>query len=325
MKKVIVSALTVFLLMLVACGSDEGPTDSNGSTVIRVVANTSVAEPTLSSPDETVWSSVGGTTIPLKRSGAVAKQEWRGATVPASVEVKAIVKNGTLYLRMQWVDDSLHLWRDVWTMTDTNNYNFSQMDIFNEDQLYVMFTLPDSDWYDTWNWRSLTTSPAHLAEGYTYAAGTLTRDAGAKMAALNNKNAFDDSRPKWIHKDGASFEAPLLYFSDVVTADLANFGSGWRIGQRVPGWVIDTNIVTLLEANPESRWDIKASFAYDSTNSLMKLVLARQLNSGFQDDLDMSGLDSVQFRVGILDDRDELNQFNSSQQGFSDEYWLILK
>ncbi|MDH4158582.1 MAG: hypothetical protein OEW00_15040 [candidate division Zixibacteria bacterium] len=316
------------LVLWAACGSDNGTgTDGDDNQVVRVVANTAVAEPTLSSPDEAMWSSVAGTNVPINRSGTVNPAAPKGALVPGSVNVKAIVKSATLYMRFQWVDD-LDIWKDVWTLNNVDNFNFTRNeDVFNEDQLFVMFAAPDAEppWFDTWNWRSLTTNYGNRAEGFIYQEGVLTRDPGAQNFALPNKKYLDTSRPRWIHVTKSAFTGAVMYQNEVLDTDTASFGADWVLNQRVPGWIIDSTIIALINENEESRWDIKSVFSWDEGSGTMKLVLARALNTPYgEEDLDMSGLDSVGFRIGILDDQDEISELNSSQQGFSNAYWLVL-
>jgi len=74
MKKIITVLFICALVLWIACSDDDdNGVNSNGDTTPRLVANTSVTEPTLSSPDETMWASVTGATINLNRSGAVGK------------------------------------------------------------------------------------------------------------------------------------------------------------------------------------------------------------------------------------------------------------
>ena len=317
------------LVLWLACGGDNGTgNDGDDNQVVRVVANTAVTEPTLSGPDEAMWASVTGTNVPISLSCTVNPAPPKAAVVPGSVNVKAIVKNATLYMRFQWVDSDLDIWKDVWTLNNVDNFNFTRNDdVFHEDQLFVMFAAPDAEpaWFDTWNWRSLTTNYGGRAEGYTYQEGVLTRDPGVQNFAKSNTRVVDPSRPKWIHETKSAFTGAVMYQNEVVEAAVAGFGTGWVLNQKVPGWIIDSTIIILINENEESCWDIRSVFSYDDGSGTMKLVLARALDTPYgEEDLDMSGLDSVGFRVGILDDQDEISDLNSSQQGFSNTYWLIL-
>jgi hypothetical protein len=326
MKKVLALGLVLSLVLWAACGSDSTSSGGNGEKpVTRLVANTSTAAPTLSHPDEVTWSNVKGVTVTLARSGAVGKGVFKAAIAPATVDMKAIVKGDSiLYLRFEWVDDSLHLWRDVWTLNNVGSFNFSRTFEFNEDGFYAMFTVDSSLGWDVWNWRSLTTNSGNLAEGFNFSGGQLDRDSGVQLLAVPNYDYVtqDESRPMWIHKTKAAFTDPILYKSDVDSAKYP--GEGWTLGQKVPGYVIDLDVLTLLAETPESRWDIKTTFAYDHANHKMKLAMGRKLNTGFGDDLNMAPLDSVWLRVGVLDHQDSLTTNNSSQQGFSTPIWLIL-
>jgi len=320
----LIVALLIAMTWIGCGGGSTGPND-DPPTVTRVVANTSVTEPTLSSPDESMWSSVTATTVNLNRSGSIAKPSPKAALVPASVEVKAIVKNSKLFMRFQWTDDSLHIWRDCWSFISQPNYNFTFNDVFSEDQFFAMFTKPGQDWYDTWNWRVLTTDPASLAEGFTFASDTLAKDGGAQVPAVDNQTFPLSSRPRWIHETKDAYQQPILYMSETIEPEgPGDFGPGWLPQMKVAGYVIDLSVVSYLESNPQSRWDITTVSSYDAEVDVYKLVMSRALNSGFVDDMNMASEDSVQVRIGVLDDQDELATLNSSQQGFSNSFWLIL-
>jgi len=159
--------------------------------------------------------------------------------------------------------------------------SFTRTYVFDEDELFVMFTMPDSDWADTWNWRALTTNPGNMAECFTYSEGTLEADVGVNNFAMENTDHIDNSRPRWIHNDKALFQDPILYRQQAFEPETGgDFGTGWEVGDMVAGWIIDSTIIDLLNSSQESRWDVNSVFAYDGGTNKMKLVLTH-VGSGF--------------------------------------------
>ena len=70
--------------------------------------------------------------------------------------------------------------------------------------------------------------------------------------------------------------------------------------------------------------DIRAVSIYDDVAAQYRLVLARKLYTEFEDDIDLSGMDSVKVKVGIYDHQEEFGT-GSGNRGFSNDFWIILK
>jgi hypothetical protein len=98
--------------------------------------------------------------------------------------------------------------------------------------------------------------------------------------------------------------------------------TGWELGQIVPGWLINSSFASLPDSARGSRWDIKAVSAYDQDMNKYHVVLACELNTGFDDDLDLSALDSVKVNIGFFDSQEDFTP--GSNRGFSDFFWIIL-
>jgi hypothetical protein len=97
--------------------------------------------------------------------------------------------------------------------------------------------------------------------------------------------------------------------------------TGWVVDQKIQGWYIDGSASDKTEAQRGSRWDIGAYSAY--TNNTYSLVMVRKLNTGYNDDFDLSTLDSVKVQLGILNNQESFTT-GSSNRGFSEEFWLIF-
>ncbi|MFQ6009176.1 MAG: hypothetical protein ACE5K8_09535, partial [Candidatus Zixiibacteriota bacterium] len=146
--KRIVPIFVVFLFGLwLGCGGDEeGPTD-NGGKPLRLVANTTVNEPTLDSVNDPVWSTVDSIVVPVSQANRPKLRPPQTAAVPPNVTVKAIKKSSKLYLRLQWSDATFDAYPDHFEVNEIDpistpqTVRFDQHDhaLTEEDQIFVMF------------------------------------------------------------------------------------------------------------------------------------------------------------------------------------------
>ena len=321
MKKLIPIAVILSLAVWSGCSDDPAPTEPPPPPPpVRVVANTAVGAPTLSSVDEAIWANVTEFTLDISTQNSPKLPAPASSAVSDSVRVKAIVSGGELYLRVEYDDNDLNLLKFPYVLQEGGFLNFVSDPTSFEDQLYIMFSgLPNSA-YDVWNWRSLETAPAGLAEGKTLFNDTvLVTDGGAQVVALPNPvfNAW----PKWAHKDSSAFTGEILYVEDTSGFDRYAGDPGWALGDIIPGYYIDTNVRSNVQITPQSRWDIFTVSDFDATNNKITVVLKRKLNTTYSEDLVMA--DSVQFRIGLFDNQSDFN-LSGSRRGFTDLFWLIL-
>ena len=325
MEKLIPIAVILSLAVWSGCSSDDEPdtpTGSNGPTVVRVVANTTVSAPTLSSVDEAVWSTVTDYAIDVSSNFSPKLPSPASSAASDSVHVKAIVSGGELFLRIEYDDDDLNLLKNHNSITgNPTNVNFVTNAEAHEDQLFVLFSGLPNNASDVWNWRSLETAPAGLAEGKTLINDTLVRDAGIQVVA--DTNFPIGSRPIWVHKNGAAFTGEILYFEDR-DSTTKHLTDSWVANQIVPGYYVDTLVGNRVHPDStlaESRWDIYTVSEFDAANNRITVVLKRKLNTGWPEDKVLA--DSVQFRIGLFDDQDDF-YLSGSRRGFTELFWLIL-
>jgi hypothetical protein len=346
--------MLLFGLWLGCGGNEEGPTD-NGGKPQRLVASTTVNEPTLDSVNDPVWSTVASVVVPVSQAGRPKLRPLEAAAVPPNITVKAIKKSGKLYLRLQWSDSTFDAYPDHYEVTEINTGGtlphvlFDQKDrlVSQEDQVFVMFAgLPEGD-YDVWNWRVLTTGGPGLGEGYNYlttesllvedAAGTTTNPG----IIINPETSPNSEQPTYARYDTSDFHGYVLYTDDAIhylndtlgiiidsviqppdTIPIFFWNTiGWDTGQIVPGWLIDSTFDT-LPAALGSRWDIRTVSEYDSIANSYQLVMCRKLDTDFGDDLVLQ--DSVKVKIGIYDSQDEFGGPGTADRGFSDVFWIIL-
>jgi len=324
MKRLIFLAVVFSFVVWAGCSSSDNPTDpGNGGPTgpPRVVANSSAGTPTMSSPNESIWSGVTKYAIDISTLNAPKLPPPTSQTLTDSVYVQAIVNDSDLFLRIEYTDDSLNLLKDYLYCHDTANKNFTLWDLGNEDQVFVMFFgLPDSA-YDVWNWRSLGTAPARLAEDFVYDNGSIIVDSGGQEVTQPNPLSF--AQPQWVHNTGPAFNGEILYIEDIssITPFLT---SSWAQDQIVPGYVVDTAVggrVQIGQPYASSRWDVFTVHSYNSSTNRLSVVLKRRLVVDYSQDLDL--VDSVKVKIGVLDEKDHLTDL-VGRQGFTKEFWLIL-
>ena len=210
MKKLIPILVILSFAVWSGCSDDPTPTEPPPPPPpVRVVANTAVGAPTLSSVDETIWANVTEFTLDISTQNSPKLPAPASSAVSDSVRVKAIVSGGELYLRVEFDDNDLNLLKNHYVLSPTGFLNFERDPTSHEDQLFVMFSgLPNGD-LDVWHWRSLETAPAGLAEGKTLINDTiLVTDSGAQKVAWDNIKVT--TRPKWAHKDSSAFTGEIL-------------------------------------------------------------------------------------------------------------------
>jgi len=322
MKKLIPIAVIFSLAVWSGCSSDDPATTEPppAPPPVRVVANTMVSAPTLSSVDEAVWSSVTEYAIDVSSNFSPKLPAPASSAASDSVHVKAIVSGGELYLRVEFVDNDLNVLKDYYKTSD-NNLNFERVTSSQEDQVYVIYSgLPNGD-FDVWNWRSLTTGTAGVAEGLTLINNTLVVDSGPQQVAFINEDSVIVGRPKWVHTTGASYTGEILYIEDLDT--MANHLNEFlATGLVVQGWYVDSGVGDQVQNTfPQSRWDIFTVSSFDAVNEKITVVLKRKLNTTYSEDLEL--VDSVQVRIGIFDNQDDF-YFSNSKRGFTELFWLIL-
>jgi hypothetical protein len=326
MRKSMAILMLAGLALALACGDDNG----NGPppvTVQRIVVATPATAPGLDDVNDAVWSSITATAVDIS-STIAPKVVAKPTAVPDSVLVKALIHDENLYLRLVWTDPTHSVWREVYTVDMIDVYARFFYDccddnaVNREDQLFVMFAGLPAGAYDTWNWRSLTTGPGFLAEGMTFEGDSLRPDEISSVIKPAIRNAsIGGIQPTYMHPDGGAHTSHILYLSDATTLD-ANEAL-WDIGNTVPGWMVDTSIVTRSAAARESRWDITSVAAYDSLSEQHTVVLCRPLNTGYSDDLNLAVLDSVKAKIGTLDNQTAIGS-GGTRRGFSREFWLIF-
>lgn len=361
MKKLIPILAVLLLGLWIGCGDDESANGPEEPTVVRVIANTTVSAPTLSSADEQVWAGVDSFRVEVSQANSPKLRPPEAAAVPPDIYVQAINKAGNLYLRLQWSDTSFNAYPDhfevetIYTGGALPYVEFTNefAPVPYEDQIFVMFDGLPKGGFDVWNWRVLTTGGAGLGKGYSYTdtlindtliEDTLIEDAvGIAGGSVAVENPAVSQQPTYAHMDTSEFHGYILYVDSAVHREEAIDSiwdsqtqdwtliffpntTDWDTGQVVPGWLINSSFASLSDDERGSRWDIKAVSIYDDDAVQYRVVLCRKLNTGFSvdEDIDLSAMDSVKVKVGIYDNQENFKT-GSPSRGFSDNFWIILK
>ena len=357
MKKLIPISAVLLLGLWIGCGDDEGPNGPDGPTAVRVIADTTVGAPTLSSADEQVWAGVDSFLVEVLQANSPKLRPPEAAAVPPDIYVQAIKKADNLYLRLQWSDPTFDAYPDhfeVETIYPGGLLPYveftTEFSVLDEDQIFVMFDGLSEGGFDVWNWRVLTTGGAGLARGYSYTDALIEDAVGTAGDSVAIVNPPETQQPTYAHKDTSEFDGYILYLEDARhrendTLDIRDTfylvgdppdtifdtqyvffynTTGWDSAQIVPGWLIDSRFVSLPDSARGSRWDIKAVSVYDDVAAQYRVVLCRELFTEYPDDIDLSAIDSVKVKIGIYDNQNDF-ETGGTNRGFSDDFWIILK
>jgi hypothetical protein len=222
----------------------------------------------------------------------------------------------------------------------------------SEDQLFVMFKDTVGGYWDTWNWRSLPlvadaagSKVVEIALENTPVAGSEPTYVHEDTSEFNGFALYMSERLNrleiWF--DTTDFIDTIMVdtfdtlivendtFYDTVVTDTVYellerkwpLTSGWTVGQRVPGWLIEDGAQFYTEEDLGSRWDTRAVMDFDSTDGVYTVVLKRKLATGYDDDLDMSTLDSIMTRVVILNNGSDIYRADT-WRGVSKDIWLVF-
>ncbi len=318
------------LLILTGCSDDDDDGNPVGPGTVTVTAVSAASAPT--TVDHSVWGGITATTVDI--SGiALAKQRLSAtASTASSIDVKAAVHSSTLYLWLNWEDDSFDVWRDRFVCTDTGAEGppvdpilFLQDEIsFKEDELLVLFEMDASVW-DAWYWRVLTTGGGHLAEGMMLESGGLVADSSDSNVTVAVTNAVSDIIPINMQPDSSDEDDDdYLLYTDVAVS-LNRYTRGWAIDQKLAGWMVDSTLAGAARADARgSHWDIASVHEYDAVAHEYTVVLSCALNTGYDDDIVMTSGDEVTVRLGISNNFDFQISGGSTGQGFTDEFTLKL-
>lgn len=329
MKKLLLFGIVLSFAILAGCGGSDSPTDSNGgggpAGPQRITANTTAGAPSMADANDAIWNAVAATAIDVSTANSPKLPAPHSLNAPDSIYFKAIVDNDTLYLRIEYTDNDLNQLKSYLSLVDVPNKNFTRNTLAYEDQIFVMFEgLPNNAW-DVWNWRSMETGPARLAEGMRYEGGNLITDAGGQVVAIFNPlDGVTTGRPQWVHNTGPAYTGDILYMQDTSSITPFLTDPGWSQSQIVPGYVIDTAVYGRVQPGQpyaSSRWDIWAIHDFNGTTDRLSVVMKCAMNTGRTDDLVMA--DSVNMKIGVFDDQTDFN-VSGSRRGFSGEFWLIF-
>ncbi len=356
MKKIFLLICLLSLTLWLGCGKD-GPTEPDVIPDKTIQINSTAGDPGMTSANSSVWTNVDTVRIDITKAAVLPKMPAKLLKVSETALLQVIVNNGFLFMRIQWDDETFNVWPDYYFISDSIGLpHFRRNTIESEDQLYLFFKNPDttvSNW-DAFNWRVLTTGGAGFAEGYIYSradsleldtVGTSTND---KIAWENHNVQGVIGEPIYVHQDTSEFtdylfdyDMKINRFDDpvgIMNADTTIVGedttiiidyyywpvtTGWIYQQKVPGWMINTDFGDISDANRGSRWDTRTVSDYDPLLGKYTLVMKVALNSGYSDDYNMTGLDSIQTKIVILNDQKDLYN-GSTWRGTGEPLWLIF-
>ena len=337
MKKYWLMAFVVVLLLPViglwGCGGDDDDDDGgDGDTTPVVTAVTATSAP--AAVTASTWSTAVAATVPIganlpgfKRTGSAAQ------AVADDVRIQAAVYGDSLYVKVTWDDETFDVWPSAWIVDsiDGGLPLWEHLTTQYEDQLMLFVSgLPNGNW-DTWHWRAATTSfmgsptgqMTGYAEGGRYVNNAVTPDASPTFLTRENHQYIGFNRPTFLHEDTTEYTGYILADQDadsLVTLP----ASGWTQGFLVAGYLTNVGIALLPDASRGSKYDIKVDAKYDAGANQYQVVMRRALNTGYTEDLVMTSGSRLTCRIGIGNEHNFTFTTGSSNQGYSDVFYIDL-
>jgi hypothetical protein len=332
MKKLLIPLIFLLALIFAVCSKDDNGTitEPPPPIITRVVVDTLAVAPLLTSVDEATWSNVDST---LVRIGYDQNNYGRDAMLgEQEITVKAIKKSDTLYIWVRWHDYSAHVWGNYIKKRDDTVTLWERVATEGDDVFDIFLYAPDSSSdsgsYDIWEWMATATAPGRMAEDRWKTPLDSITDLTINYYVYRT-NPMAGSVPVVMHDDTTDFTGPYLFITDTAEFYPAGPIIDWPIGYRMPGYFIDSSIFHLPTRDQYSRWDVKAISHFDSTQASLSdytwtVVFARALNTQHNEDVNLSGLDSVKvaFRA---DNRFATSDLVTLDYSGSAPFWIILK
>lgn len=350
MKKLVFPLLITLGLLFAGCGGGDNGTNGNGNgngiIITRVVADTAVASaPDMSDVNWSGWYQVDSELVEI--GGDPTNYGMNPNLGKQDVTMRAIVKSDTLYIWARWHDASANLWANYSACVLVGN--FSPVTSEGEDRFLIIFdALNNGDEgadcattchatahmtmgggnIDAWKWMSTKTAPGFMAEDEWWDGSGRLEDATDLNMYVYRRNWSGDivtKYPYWMHVTDTAFNEPFLYAEDAITY---NSGMGWEVGiDRIPGYKTDSTIHSDPSRGSSSMWDVAAVSEFDSTGAFSDwtwtIVLARALNTGHSDDVDLSAVDSVQVTIAATHNDNEAADPSVAHSG-SKPFYIIF-
>ncbi|UCD17673.1 MAG: hypothetical protein JSV44_01870 [Candidatus Zixiibacteriota bacterium] len=322
MKYALLLPFIMLALLAAGCGGDDDSEPPPNGPVfpdpVYLTVNTSADAPDLNSIDP-AWNNIDS--VDIEVGGFPAIYGYDPQIGKKNVVVRGILKSGILYLFARWPDVDADVKGRYLFKNITGDFS---VDISKgEDKFFVMFDAGDNGTEkancatmchdaaprhktttghaDVWVWKASTTHPASLAEDTWWDTDGIETDYPSDFVKTpvyerNLTTPFESGWPKYQHVDGPDFSGPFLYYDDTVT--FVPPGAGWEEGDSIPGYVIDSAYHDTAAVR-NSRWDVDAYGEHAAGK--WTVVFARAINTTESDDVDLTGVDTVQVSIGVND------------------------
>ncbi|SYZ74222.1 hypothetical protein TRIP_C60492 [Candidatus Zixiibacteriota bacterium] len=344
MRKLFILIISILALYIAGCGGDKGSNPPPPPVpTVRLVVDTTAA-PGMTNVNAGAWNSVESVMVEIGSGSDYGLDADLGHI---NVNLKAIKKNDTLYLRAKWQDATANIWGNYMRPLP-QVIDWEQVTSAGDDRFFVMFDAgdngtekadcskmchatsmkPTNGHADVINWSATSTAPGFMAddEWWNNVTGRLFDNTVNAYVYRDNWNSFSNV-PYYMHKDTIAFLGPYLYLTDTVAMNYATIQ--WPSNYRMPGYRIDSTIYNSPSRSSYSRWDVRAISQYDSTSSphTWTIVMSRALNTGHIDDVNLAlaGFDSVQVTIAAANAHSSDPVNASWQHSGSKPFYLILK
>jgi len=342
--------------LLVGCGGDGGTNGGNGDDEYiqaNLVASLTAAAPSMTNIDDPVWATIDSTPV---RVGFDDAYGVNPNLVDDTLMMWAIRTNDMIYLRARWKDFTADLkgthirksgFVGGWEYINTADAGGG------EDAFFIVFDGLDNDsdtiperadcatmchaaqnmmattgggHVDAWAWKSATSNPAYLSIDQWWSATGNFNDPDP----LNPRQPYIDNWnsslviPRWMHTDDTAYTGLYLYIDDTVRYQYVGYGWDEKIGYIMPGHIIDTTVYK--DAIPQSRWNVRTIASYDSTSAPYgwTAVFARLLNTSYSDDVNLTGLDSIQVTVAVTNHHTDITDDTWREHSGSYPFYIVF-
>ena len=335
MRTIIGLLLMSSLLVWAGCGGDDG----NGTDpVVTETVVTAVTASSMTDVTSSVWSQATAKTIGISSGTLAPKSRPTSAaqSVASQISMQALVNNDTLYMRLIWSDASFDCWPRVWvvdsmagSLPEFEHVNPAGEDL--QDQMLIMFRgLPNSVW-DVWHWKVQSTAVegerggtiTGFAEGRRLNGTQLITDAGSLNLEKENNEYGTFNRPTFLHEDSMAFTGFILPLAEADSLSEADFPwNGWSLDDTIAGYLTDQSLASQSAANLNSRWDVRGAWRHASGQ--YTLVLKGPLDSGYDDDLEMTDGMKVPMKIILTNNSRPSFATGSADQGITALFYLQL-
>lgn len=332
------------VVFVTGCTDPGSPLEGTISSLNRLEVYYSENSPRWDDPEDDIWDNALTGAIDLGKDGYPDDFDTINACL-----LKAVVANDSIFMRARWADftrsivpnpiillgeldldttstDPLVVDTSIIDKEWFRNPTISGDSWYDQDRFSLMWDMGDNGsegadcltmchetghptsgdrmyttgggHVDVWQWLAAMSDPIFKTRDEYWSETGRASDAGDSLA-ISNYNAAK-VQPFYAHSDGPTSVKILLYGDAVVEFDST---LTWLPGYSMPGYVLQKSVAG-------STADISGFSYYSSSSRTWTVVMARPLNTGHADDIDLSQVsrgDSVMVSIAATNNADRIH------------------